>query len=78
MRIEQEAEKLMLTDPDWDQSPERPSKARRVDSGDKLVFIWHRDSYPLVWVTMISDCTNMSGGETALRTANNEVLKVRA
>lgn len=38
---------------------------------------WHRDSYPFVCVTMLSDCTNMRGGETALRTGNGEILKVR-
>ncbi|KAF9886456.1 hypothetical protein FE257_011488 [Aspergillus nanangensis] len=38
---------------------------------------WHFDSYPFVCVTMISDCTGMMGGETALRTASGEVMKVR-
>lgn len=38
---------------------------------------WHKDSYPFVCVTMLSDCTNMVGGETALRTANGDVMKVR-
>lgn len=62
---------------DLAQSSERPSKARRVDDDDQPVVGWHKDSYPFVCVTMLSDCTNMVGGETALRTANNEVLKVR-
>ncbi|KAF2474733.1 uncharacterized protein BDR25DRAFT_384101 [Lindgomyces ingoldianus] len=44
---------------------------------DKPVVGWHTDSYPFVCVLMLSDCTNMVGGETALRTANGEVLKVR-
>ncbi|RAL08988.1 uncharacterized protein BO97DRAFT_459648 [Aspergillus homomorphus CBS 101889] len=38
---------------------------------------WHTDSYPFVCVTMLSDCTNMIGGETALRKGNGEVVKVR-
>lgn len=38
---------------------------------------WHRDSYPFVCVTMLSDCTNMVGGETALRTGSGEIMKVR-
>ncbi|KAF2740462.1 hypothetical protein EJ04DRAFT_600748 [Polyplosphaeria fusca] len=38
---------------------------------------WHTDSYPFVCVLMLSDCTNMVGGETALRTGNGEVMKVR-
>ncbi|KAI1333203.1 hypothetical protein F5Y16DRAFT_6247 [Xylariaceae sp. FL0255] len=38
---------------------------------------WHKDSYPFVCVTMLSDCTGMIGGETALRTGNGDVMKVR-
>ncbi|KAK6423310.1 hypothetical protein LTR81_003963 [Elasticomyces elasticus] len=38
---------------------------------------WHRDSYPFVCVTMLSDCTNMIGGETALKKADGGVLRVR-
>ncbi|KAK1071214.1 hypothetical protein LTR74_003595 [Friedmanniomyces endolithicus] len=44
---------------------------------DKPVVGWHRDSYPFVCVTMLSDCTNMVGGETALKMANGEVMRVR-
>ena len=44
---------------------------------DKPVVGWHNDSYPFVCVTMLSDCTNMVGGETALRTADGNVMKVR-
>ncbi len=40
-------------------------------------FAWHRDSYPFVCVTMLSDCVGMTGGETALKTATGEILKVR-
>jgi hypothetical protein len=38
---------------------------------------WHLDSYPFVCVTMLSDCTDMIGGETALQKGNGEVVKVR-
>ncbi|KAF2876508.1 hypothetical protein BDV95DRAFT_483811 [Massariosphaeria phaeospora] len=44
---------------------------------DKPIVGWHTDSYPFVCVLMMSDCTNMVGGETALRTANGEVMKIR-
>lgn len=44
---------------------------------DKPVVGWHTDSYPFVCVTMLSDCTGMVGGETALRTSNGDVMKVR-
>lgn len=48
---------------------------RRED--DKPVVGWHNDSYPFVCVLMLSDCTDMVGGETALQTGTGEVLKVR-
>lgn len=38
---------------------------------------WHTDSYLFVCVTMLSDCTGMIGGETALRTGDDEIFKVR-
>ncbi|KAF1996224.1 hypothetical protein P154DRAFT_443854 [Amniculicola lignicola CBS 123094] len=38
---------------------------------------WHYDSYPIVCVVMMSDASNMIGGETAVRTGSGEVLKVR-
>ncbi|EDU45410.1 hypothetical protein PtrSN002B_001888 [Pyrenophora tritici-repentis] len=44
---------------------------------EKPIVGWHKDSYPFVCVLMMSDVTGMIGGETALRTANNEVIKVR-
>lgn len=58
---------------------------RQLDEGlggcpwedDRPIVDWHTDSYPFVCVTMLSDCTNMVGGETALRTGTGEVMKVR-
>lgn len=44
---------------------------------DSPVVGWHTDSYPFVCVLMLSDCTNMVGGETALRTPNGDIMKVR-
>ncbi|KAK4945565.1 hypothetical protein LTR10_015184 [Elasticomyces elasticus] len=44
---------------------------------DTPAFAWHYDSYPFVVVTMLSGCTDMKGGETALRTASGEIMKVR-
>ena len=44
---------------------------------DKPIVDWHTDAYPFVCVTMLSDCTTMVGGETALRTGNGEIIKVR-
>ena len=44
---------------------------------EKPIVDWHTDSYPFVAVTMLSDCTDMIGGETMLRQGNGECLKVR-
>lgn len=44
---------------------------------NKPIVDWHTDSYPFVCVTMLSDCTTMIGGETALRTGTGEIMKVR-
>jgi hypothetical protein len=60
-------------------------KSRDADEGvsgcpwedDQPIVDWHTDSYPFVCVTMLSDCTNMIGGETALRLGNGEIMKVR-
>ena len=46
-------------------------------NNDKPIVDWHTDSYPFVCVTMLSDCTSMTGGETALRTGTGEIMKVR-
>lgn len=59
--------------------------AREADEGvsgcpsedDKPIVDWHTDSYPFVCVLMLSDCTDMIGGETALRKGNGEIMKVR-
>lgn len=44
---------------------------------DQEAFAWHLDSFAFVCVTMLSDCTNMIGGETVIRTGNGELMKVR-
>lgn len=49
----------------------------KSNEDDLPAFAWHRDSYPFVCVTMLSDCTGMVGGETALKTASGEIMKVR-
>lgn len=53
---------------------------REVDPADDdegAIVGWHTDSYPFVCVTMLSDCSQMIGGETALRTGSGEIMKVR-
>ena len=43
----------------------------------KPIVDWHTDSYPFVVVTMLSDCTDMLGGETVLRQGDGSTLKIR-
>lgn len=52
-------------------------KKKRKNVEDDAIVGWHRDSYPFVCVLMLSDCTGMVGGETALRTGTGEIKKVR-
>ena len=54
-------------------SPAKPGPG----SEDASAFGWHVDSTPFVVVTMLSDCTGMIGGETAIRTGSGEIVKVR-
>jgi hypothetical protein len=63
-----------------DAEPIRANKSVMEDAplSDGLpAFAWHYDSFPFVCVVMLSDCSDMVGGETALRTANGEIKKVR-
>jgi len=52
------------------------SSLKVVTEKDTIVG-WHRDSYPFVAVLMMSDTSEMVGGETALRTGTGEIRKVR-
>jgi hypothetical protein len=47
------------------------------DDDKKPIVGWHKDSYPFVCVLMLSDCTNMIGGETALVTGKGGIEKIR-
>jgi hypothetical protein len=45
--------------------------------GDGLGFSWHYGSFPFVCVAMLSDCSQMICGETAVRTSAGDIIKVR-
>lgn len=68
---------------DWDSKLETVVAPGEADAHGETqefcesAFGWHRDSYPFVVVTMLSDCTGMQGGETAIRTGSGEVIKAR-
>ncbi|RSL62900.1 hypothetical protein CEP54_005538 [Fusarium duplospermum] len=52
------------------------NKLRDGSDNDNLSSVaWHYDSFPFVCVVMMSDCTGMVGGETAVRKPNGEVIK---
>ncbi|KAM0544999.1 hypothetical protein ACHAPJ_011580 [Fusarium lateritium] len=38
---------------------------------------WHKDQVPVVCVLMLSDISNMEGGETAIKTGNGSLVKAR-
>lgn len=58
-------------------SAEDPEKKTTSEDDGKPIFAWHYDSFPFVCVTMLSDCTGMVGGETAIRTPGGFITKVR-
>jgi len=47
------------------------------DAKNNLGFSWHYDSFLFVCVTMLSNCSDMKGGETAILKGDGEILKVR-
>ncbi|KAL2860048.1 hypothetical protein BJX68DRAFT_251870 [Aspergillus pseudodeflectus] len=47
------------------------------EDNDVPAFAWHYDSFPFVCVIMLSDCSGMVGGETAIRLPDGSVKKVR-
>ncbi|KAJ9494627.1 hypothetical protein H2202_009879 [Exophiala xenobiotica] len=51
--------------------------ATETESSKALVSAWHNDSYPWVCVLMLSDPVGMKGGETALRTGDGSIMKVK-
>ena len=63
--------------PGLNEAPTQDAEKAKAAADDNSAFAWHYDSYPFVCVTMLSDCTGMVGGETALKTASGEVMKVR-
>jgi hypothetical protein len=52
-------------------------EAKNESNSDLPATKWHYDSYPFVCVVMLSDTTNMVGGETAIRKPSGEVIRVR-
>ncbi|KAK6386159.1 hypothetical protein LTS17_001734 [Exophiala oligosperma] len=60
------------------QDPLKDYKKQENQSDDDVpVTKWHYDSYPFVCVVMMSDASQMQGGETAIRTGSGEFVRVR-
>ncbi|KAJ0313147.1 hypothetical protein COL5a_003998 [Colletotrichum fioriniae] len=60
------------------QSKSSDQEKAQAKAGDNTsVTKWHYDAFPFVCVVMMSDATNMVGGETAIKTGTGEILKVR-
>lgn len=57
--------------------PEIGKKTADNADDDVPVTKWHYDSYPFVCVVMMSDASSMVGGETAVKTGDGKVLKIR-
>ncbi|EXJ75773.1 uncharacterized protein A1O5_00280 [Cladophialophora psammophila CBS 110553] len=52
-------------------------KQEKQSDDDVPVTKWHVDSYPFVCVVMMSDASQMVGGETAIQTGSGDLIKVR-
>ncbi|OAP61756.1 hypothetical protein AYL99_03959 [Fonsecaea erecta] len=60
------------------QDPLKNYRKQEGQSEDDIpVTKWHVDSYPFVCVVMMSDASQMVGGETAIKTGAGEIIKVR-
>jgi hypothetical protein len=60
------------------ESPDESETKKTAEIQDDIpVTKWHTDSYPFVCVLMMSDASNMVGGETALKSSSGEIMKVR-
>ncbi|OAP59152.1 hypothetical protein AYL99_06450 [Fonsecaea erecta] len=59
------------------QAPSTPLPV--IDQSEELSSVgrWHTDSYPWVCVCMLSDPSNMIGGETGLRKGDGTIAKIR-
>lgn len=55
----------------------KPEKLKDDPLADGSSVAWHYDSYPFVCVVMLSDCTDMVGGETALKMPSGKTMNVR-
>ncbi|KAF4987818.1 hypothetical protein FGRMN_10134 [Fusarium graminum] len=68
----------------YTETPAKPQPSSKTETSipksqwdDVPIDAWHKDQVPVVCVMMLSDISNMEGGETAIRTGNGKMVKAR-
>lgn len=60
-------------------SPPLPQgEVHKSNYDDIPIDAWHKDQVPVVCVVMLSDTSGMKGGETAIRTGDGSIIKVKS
>jgi hypothetical protein len=73
--IDFEIANINITVPDKNADVEKV--VNLMSNQDLPAVSWHYDSFPFVCVTMLSDCSGMVGGETAMRSSKGDIMKIR-
>ncbi|EXJ67946.1 uncharacterized protein A1O5_08560 [Cladophialophora psammophila CBS 110553] len=58
--------------------PQSPSELKKSEYDNVPIDSWHKDQVPVVCVVMLSDTSAMQGGETAIRTGDGSIVKVKS
>ncbi|KAF4343967.1 hypothetical protein FBEOM_2074 [Fusarium beomiforme] len=59
-------------------APLSPQQMQKSSYDDIPIDSWHKDQVPVVCVVMLSDTSGMEGGETAIRTGDGSIVKVKS
>ncbi|RBQ78839.1 hypothetical protein FVER14953_13526 [Fusarium verticillioides] len=59
-------------------APLSPQEMQKSSYDDIPIDAWHKDQVPVVCVVMLSDTSSMQGGETAIRTGDGSIVKVKS
>ncbi|RSL95246.1 hypothetical protein CDV31_013977 [Fusarium ambrosium] len=59
-------------------TPLSPSEIQKSSYDDIPIDSWHKDQVPVVCVVMLSNTRGMEGGETAIRTGDGSIVKVKS
>ncbi|KIW95499.1 uncharacterized protein Z519_04084 [Cladophialophora bantiana CBS 173.52] len=58
--------------------PQSPLELKKSEYDNVPIDSWHKDQVPVVCVVMLSDTSAMQGGETAIRTGDGSIVKVKS